>query len=99
MVGFDDLPHPARSLLLATLNLEIVSADCANIFDLARKRNQSVSEVWRDICRKYGQSRCLIPPQLLETRYTGSSAGAAGYGPAHGRDQQIILEEVAAAPN
>jgi hypothetical protein len=26
MVGFDDLPHPARSLLLATLNLEIVSA-------------------------------------------------------------------------
>jgi hypothetical protein len=74
MIPFEELPQATRSLLLAKLNLEIVSANCANIFDLAHTRNQSINEVWRDICRKADQARCLIPPKLLETRYLADAS-------------------------
>ena len=78
MSTFEDLPQTTRSLLLAKLDLEIVSENCVNIFDLARKRNQLVSDVWRDICRKSDQARCLMPAQLLETPYTArASVGSA----------------------
>jgi hypothetical protein len=70
MTAFDDLPEAARALLMAKLRLEIVSANCVNIFDLAQKRNQPISELWHDICRRSKQAHCLMPPQAMETRYT-----------------------------
>jgi hypothetical protein len=76
MMTFDDLPKTTRALLLATLDLEIASAGCANVVDLAQKRKQSVSDVWRDICRKAGQARCLMPPQLLKSEYAAFSPAA-----------------------
>jgi len=73
MTAFDQLPRTTRSLLMATLNLEVVSAGCANIVDLAYRRHQSVNEVWRDVCRKCGQIRCPMPPGILDTQYSAFS--------------------------
>jgi hypothetical protein len=74
MHSFDDLPRATRRLLVAKLNLEIVSAHCANILDLAKKRNQSVRDVWRDICRNAGVIHCLMPPQLIESQYAANAS-------------------------
>ena len=74
MIPFDDLPRATRSLLLAKLNLEIVSANCANIFDLARKRNQPLSVIWRDVCRKAGGIHCLMPSGLIESQYAANAS-------------------------
>jgi hypothetical protein len=65
MVEFDSLPPTSRSLILTKLALEIVSSDCTNIFQLARKRNQHIHEVWRDICRKVAQPLCEMPTQVI----------------------------------
>lgn len=62
MVEFDSLPQQSRSLILATLGLEIASSNCRSVFELARKRHQSVADVWRDVCRKTGQPVCKMPP-------------------------------------
>ncbi len=95
MVEFNSLPQTTRSLILATLGLEIASANCTSIFDLARKRNQSVSDVWRDVCRKIGQPRCTMPqrvvrseysttePLLEETQTVASSGSGIAYAAAH----------------
>jgi hypothetical protein len=72
MVEFDSLPQTTRSLILATLGLEIASANCRSIFDLARKRNQSVADVWRDVCRKGGQQRCTMPPRVTRPNYVAT---------------------------
>ena len=64
MATLEDLPQITRRLLLAKLDLEIVSENCANIYDLARKRNQPVNDIWRDICRNSGQARCPMPAQI-----------------------------------
>src|SRR3954453_18853301 len=70
MTAFDNLPHRARALLIAKLRWEIVSANCVNILDLAHKRNQPISELWHDICRKSKQVYCSMPREGMETRYT-----------------------------
>ncbi len=65
MVEFDRLPATSRSLVLTKLTLEMVSKNCKNIFQLARQRNQSVHEVWRDVCRKTGQPLCETPHHVM----------------------------------
>jgi hypothetical protein len=65
MVEFDSLPATSRSLILTKLALEIVSKNCKNILQLARKRNQSVHEVWRDVCRQAGQPLCEMPQHVM----------------------------------
>jgi hypothetical protein len=84
MVEFDSLPQTSRSLMLATLALELASADCRNVFELARKRHQSVPDVWRDICRKTGQPRCTIPqgvtrPDSIATGFCPEPAAASAH--------------------
>ncbi len=74
MVEFDQLPPTSRSLILATLALDIASINCRNIFELALRRHQTVQEVWRDVCRRTAQPRCTMPPSLLESRYTATAA-------------------------
>src|SRR5215218_1680372 len=73
MVEFDSLPHNSRLLILATLELEIASEDCRNIFDLARKRHQNIHDVWRDVCKKTALPRCNVPPQVMGTDFTGGA--------------------------
>ncbi len=68
MIKFDDLPHTNRTLLLATLELEIAEAKCTNILQLAHKRNLPIQEIWRDICRKTGQPRCTVPAPVMVSR-------------------------------
>ena len=74
MVEFDNLPQNSRLLILATLELEIASEDCKNIFDLARKRYQTIDQVWRDVCKKTSLPRCTIPPRVTGTDYTAGAA-------------------------
>src|SRR5262245_32441621 len=69
-VEFDRLPAKSRALILATLGLEIASKNCTSIFDLARRRNQTMDELWRDICRKTAQPHCSMPRDVLSSRYT-----------------------------
>jgi hypothetical protein len=68
MLEFDDLPHASRTLLLATLELEIAQAKCTNILDLAHKREVPIQEIWRDICRKTAQPRCTVPAPVMVSR-------------------------------
>ena len=68
MPEFDDLPHASRTLLLATLELEIAQARCTNILDLAHKREVPIQEIWRDICRKTAQPRCTVPAPVMVSR-------------------------------
>ena len=49
MIQFEDLPRTNRTLLLATLELEIAEAKCTNILQLAHKRNLPIADIWRDI--------------------------------------------------
>lgn len=76
MENFDDLPPSNRALILSTLELQIVLANCRTIFELARKRNQSIDEVWRDICKKTGQ-RCAMPPAVAYAQYSSTSSETA----------------------
>lgn len=59
--------------MLATLALELASANCKNVFELARKRHQSVSDVWRDVCRKTGQPRCTVPQGVTRPDYIATA--------------------------
>jgi len=74
MVEFDNLPQNSRLLILATLELEIASEDCKSIFDLARKRYQTIDQVWRDVCKKTSLPRCTMPPRVTGTDYTAGAA-------------------------
>lgn len=74
MVEFDSLPPKSRSLILATLGLEIASANCSSIFELARKRFQTVPDVWRDVCKKTGQPRCTMPARVMGVDYAASAS-------------------------
>jgi hypothetical protein len=65
MVKFEDLPKANQALILATLGLEIATAHCMNIVDLARKRNQTASTIWRDVCKRTGQPHCTMPPRVV----------------------------------
>jgi hypothetical protein len=79
MVKFDDLPHSSQTLMLATLQLEIAEAKCANILDLSRTRHKAIQDVWRDICRKTGQPRCTVPPAVMAPRDQGLESVTAGH--------------------
>ena len=46
MTHFEDLPTPARTLLIATLELEMAQAKCANILELANKRHLAIAELF-----------------------------------------------------
>jgi hypothetical protein len=65
MVEFDNLPQTSRSLILTKLALEIVSADCRSILELARKRNQTIHEVWHEVCRKAALPLCEMPLHVI----------------------------------
>jgi hypothetical protein len=65
MTKFEDLADNVRVLLLTKLRFELLRAGCDNLPRLARRRQQDVATVWRDICRKAGQRNCTIPVELL----------------------------------
>ncbi len=77
MIDFDDLPASNRSLILATLGLDLAWAECSNILELARKRNKDVAGVWRDVCQRTGQPRCTMPARILEPRSNWSETPQA----------------------
>jgi hypothetical protein len=68
VVEFDELADNVQRLLYAKLALTMVSENCVNIVDLARKRNQDVDDVWRDVCRTAGQPSCTIPATVMAFR-------------------------------
>jgi hypothetical protein len=68
MIEFDDLADNVQRLLYAKLSLAIVSENCVNIVDLAKKRRQDVDDVWRDVCRTAGQPVCTIPATVMALR-------------------------------
>ena len=78
MVEFDRLPATSRSLVLTKLTLEMVSKNCKNIFQLARTRNQSVHEVWRDVCRKTGQPLCETPHHVMTPSFYAKAVAFFG---------------------
>lgn len=78
MTQFDSLSATSRSLILTKLALEIVSKNCKSIPQLARKRNQSVQEVWRDVCRKAGQPLCEIPQHVMAPSFGAQAVAALG---------------------
>lgn len=65
MTKFESLALNVQALILAKLGLEIASEECTNLPNLADKRRQDVTVVWRDICRKAGQRVCTIPTEIL----------------------------------
>ena len=79
MIRFDDLPRTNRTLLLATLELEIAEAKCTNILQLAHKRNLPIQDIWRDICRRTGQPRCTVPSPVMLSREQWLDAATAGH--------------------
>jgi hypothetical protein len=99
MVEFDQLPQKSRSLILATLALDIASRNCRSIFDLALRRKQTVHDVWRDVCRKTAQPRCTMPRRVLESQYNGTSfAGLAAAPPSVASPIATSVERPAAPP-
>ena len=68
MNSFEDLAENIRVLLQIKLVMEIKSEKCQNLSDLAQKRSEDVTRVWRDICRKAGQPVCTIPAEIVVTR-------------------------------
>jgi len=77
MPVFEDLPHRVRTLILGKLTLEIMHGGCGDIAELAKRREQAVAVVWRDICRKAGQPVCTVPRDIE----LAIAAGADGRGP------------------
>jgi hypothetical protein len=64
MTVFENLPHPIRTLILGKLTLETMHAGCGDIAELAKRREQTIAVVWRDICRKAGQPVCTVPRHI-----------------------------------
>jgi hypothetical protein len=84
MIDFDDLPEANRTLILATLQKEILSANCANIFDLARKNNQDIATLWRDICRRADQPNCTVSRSITSAPRGASKSAAPAIVPIAG---------------
>ena len=61
---FEDLPGNIQALLRIKLLAELNSEKCENIFALAKKWNEDVERVWRDICRKAGQPVSSVPVEI-----------------------------------
>jgi hypothetical protein len=74
MTRFEDLPRNMQALILAKLAVEMDFHKSSNIHHLASKRATDVTGVWRDICRKAGQSTCTIPVAAMGPR--GRDAGS-----------------------
>lgn len=66
MTRFEDLPRNTQALILAKLAMEMDLHKSPNIHHLASKRATDVTGVWRDICRRAGQSKCTIPTEAME---------------------------------
>jgi len=79
MIQFDRLPRTSRTLLLATLELEMAQAKCTNILDLAHKRHLSIDEIWRGVCRKTAQPRCTVPAPVMVSRDQWLASMSAGH--------------------
>jgi hypothetical protein len=79
MIQFEDLPRTNRTLLLATLELEIAEAKCTNILQLAHKRNLPIADIWRDICRRTGQPRCTVPAPVMLSRERWLDSASPGH--------------------
>jgi hypothetical protein len=79
MIQFEDLPRTNRTLLLATLELEIAEAKCTNILELAHKRNLPIADIWRDICRRTGQPRCTVPAPVMLSREQWLDSASPGH--------------------
>jgi hypothetical protein len=79
MIQFDRLPRTNRTLLLATLELEMAQAKCTNILDLAHKRHLSIDEIWRGVCRKTAQPRCTVPAPVMVSRDQWLASMSAGH--------------------
>ncbi len=79
MIQFEDLPRTNRTLLLATLELEIAEAKCTNILELAHKRNLPIADIWRDICRRTGQPRCTVPAPVMVSREQWLDSASSGH--------------------
>jgi hypothetical protein len=65
MTKFEDLANNVQALMLAKLAMEMNSYRCATLYELARKRQTDVMDVWRGICRSSGQPGCSIPHEVL----------------------------------
>ena len=61
MNTFEHLAANVQALLLAKLAMELSAEGCANLHDLARKRDLDVTGTWRRICRMAGQPVCAVP--------------------------------------
>src|SRR5262249_7736062 len=81
---FDDLPANSRSLIIATLGLEIASTNCKNILVLALQLNQTLTEVWLSISPKTAHPVCPIPLRVLEPEYNPPPNNATGTAPPSG---------------
>jgi hypothetical protein len=79
MIQFEDLPRTNRTLLLATLELEIAEAKCTNILELAHKRNLPIADIWRDVCRRTGQPRCTVPAPVMLSRKQWLDGASSGH--------------------
>ena len=65
---FEELPRNIQALLRMKLLTELNSEKCENLFAMAKKRNEDVEHVWRDICRKAGQPVSSIPIEIVKAR-------------------------------
>lgn len=61
MTRFEDLPANVKALLLAKLAIELKTNRCANLYELAKRRNTSITAAWRGICQLSKQPICTIP--------------------------------------
>ena len=61
MNRFEELPANVKALLFARLAIELRANRCANLYELAKRKNTEMISVWRDVCRLSKQPVCTIP--------------------------------------
>ena len=61
MTRFEELPGNVRTLILAKLAMELKQLNAIDLCHLALLRRVSITELWRDICRKARQPVCSLP--------------------------------------
>jgi hypothetical protein len=71
MHEFDQLAPNARSLLFATLAMEMAEENCVDIRHLAAKRKQTIDEAWRDVCKRAEQPHCKVPDVISNISHPG----------------------------
>lgn len=65
MTRFEDLPKNAQALILAKLAREMSVQKAPTIYHLAKLWETDIMGVWRNICRKAGQSICTIAVEVM----------------------------------